>query len=60
MNESQKDGLWTRLKNMVGTSRTESFTVIPGNRNGGMHVRYEDGSVSVVPLARNLQETYLR
>lgn len=55
MSKSQKGGLWSRLKNIAG-SRSESFTVIPGNSRITTHVRYEDGSVSVIPLPPNMQE----
>lgn len=55
MSESKRVGLLNRLKNMVG-SKHESFTVIPGNSRVSTHVRYDDGSVSVVPLPPNMSE----
>lgn len=57
MNKSQKGGLWSRLKSIAG-SKDQGFTVIPGNSRVSTHIRYEDGSVSVVPLPPNMQEMY--
>lgn len=49
-------GLWNRLKSIINDSSHDSFTVIPGNSRVNTHFRYEDGSVSVVPLPPNMRD----
>lgn len=54
MRESQSGTFWNRLKNIAKSDN--SFTVIPGGTNGNLRVRYDDGSVSTVPIPRNLYD----
>lgn len=56
MSEQSKNGFWNRLKEFGSDKANTGFTVIPGKQYGGLHVQYEDGSVSVISVPRNVYE----
>jgi len=56
MSKSAETSFWNRLKNIVDIKSNDGYTVIPGNQHTSMHIRYDDGSVSVVPLHHDHRE----